>query len=312
MFQTEGVQQPGDDGDRLLSVSGAVGLIGPGRAGTVLAAAMRTVGRPVGGWTGRDRVSPAAQDRVRRLLPEVPRLSLARLVATSDRVLIAVPDAAIAGVVSQLVEIVATVPDPPTFYWHLSGLTGVAALDRLRAPGIALAALHPAMTFSGRATDLDRLDGLHWACTCAPADSARAHAVVEELGGRPLDVAEEDRATYHAALSHASNFLAVLQRQAVDLLAAAGIADGPALLGPLVRSALDDALGSTPAWTGPVSRADAGTIAAHLDVMADPDTRSAYVALTRATLHRMLADGSSDVDAVRRVEAVLDDLTDRR
>lgn len=291
-------------------VLGSVGLVGPGRAGAVVAAALGMAGHRVVGWAGRDPVSAAGLDRMRSLLAGVPHLRLADLVGASDLVLLAVPDAALAGTAGAITALSA--PTPPasalagTAFWHLSGAAGVRPLAPLRElAGSRTLALHPAMTFTGTTSDLPRLDGVTWACTYDERSSELAHSLVLELGGRPVDLDEDDRPRYHAGLSHASNFLAVLQVQAADVLRSAGVTDPRSMLGPLVRSALTNALLDVPGYTGPISRGDATTIEAHLAAFDDPDTRLTYAALSTATLHRLTENEALDEAAAAAVAAVL-------
>src|SRR5436190_158044 len=94
---------------------------------------------------------------------------------------------------------------------------------------------------------------------CRPAGEAvagtteRALAVAEHLaerlGLRTFEIADADRATYHAAASIASNFLVTLEDAAETVLRSAG--GGRSLLVPLVRAALENwaALGGSEALT---------------------------------------------------------------
>jgi predicted short-subunit dehydrogenase-like oxidoreductase (DUF2520 family) len=301
MRETHGM--PGTAAD--VPTPGSVGLVGPGRAGAVVAAALVRAGHAVTGWAGREPVSTAGLDRMARLLAGVPRLSLADVVDASDIVLLAVPDAAVGGTAEAIAGLPASTR-AGTAFWHLSGAAGVRALAPLHdSTGSGLLALHPAMTFTGTAGDLPRLAGVTWACTYDDRSSDLAHALVLDLGGRPVDLDEDDRPRYHAALSHASNFLAVLAAQAADVLRSIGVTDPTAMLGPLVRSALANALLDEPAYTGPISRGDAATMHTHLAAFDDPDTRLTYAALSTATLHRLTAAGALDEAAARAVVAVL-------
>ena len=76
-----------------------------------------------------------------------------------------------------------------------------------------------------------------------------------------MQIADEDRAAYHAAASIASNFLITLEAAAERLLATAG-ADRD-LLVPLVRATVENwaRLGPERALTGPVARGDEATVA---------------------------------------------------
>jgi predicted short-subunit dehydrogenase-like oxidoreductase (DUF2520 family) len=89
-----------------------------------------------------------------------------------------------------------------------------------------------------------------------------AAELAEELDMRPVEVAEEDRAAYHAAASIASNFLIVLEAAAERLASTAGV--DRELLAPLVRATVENwaTLGAERALTGPVARGDELTVAA--------------------------------------------------
>ena len=78
---------------------------------------------------------------------------------------------------------------------------------------------------------------------------------------RPVEVADDDRAAYHAAASIAANFLVTLEGAAERLAATAGVPRE--LLVPLARAALENwaAKGAEQALTGPVARGDEATIA---------------------------------------------------
>ena len=80
----------------------------------------------------------------------------------------------------------------------------------------------------------------------------------------------------------------------VDLLRDSGIDDPARLLHPLLTAALDNALRvGDSSLTGPVARADAGTLRQHIDVIGSVsvETRDAYVALARLTALRALNSG---------------------
>ena len=78
---------------------------------------------------------------------------------------------------------------------------------------------------------------------------------------RPVEVAEADRAAYHAAASIASNFLVTLEAAAERIAAAVGLEREQ--LVPLVRATVENwaRLGPERALTGPVARGDEATVA---------------------------------------------------
>ena len=129
-----------------------------------------------------------------------------------------------------------------------------------------------------------------------------------EMGGEPVFIDEASRGLYHAALASAANHLVTLVVQAAELLGVAGVADPARMLAPLLSAALDNALRLGDAGlTGPVARADADTVAGHLDALREvsPEALRAYVALARLTADRALAAGILDPPAAQRLLDVL-------
>ncbi len=76
-----------------------VGVVGAGRVGAVLGAALARAGHRV---TGAYAVSDASRARAADLLPGVPLADVATVVAGAELVLLAVPDDALAHLVSGL------------------------------------------------------------------------------------------------------------------------------------------------------------------------------------------------------------------
>ena len=86
--------------------------------------------------------------------------------------------------------------------------------------------MHPAMTFTGTAVDLDRLAGAVFGVTAGEADRAGSpRRWSPTCGGVPMWVPEDKRTLYHAGLAHGANHLVTLVAQAMDLLAASGAED---------------------------------------------------------------------------------------
>jgi predicted short-subunit dehydrogenase-like oxidoreductase (DUF2520 family) len=268
-----------------------VGVIGAGRVGAVLGAALARAGHHVVAASG---VSAAAKDRIATLLPQARNLPADRVArAAEDLLLIAVPDDALAGVVSGLARIGAFRPGQVVA--HTSGAHGLAVLEPARLLGARPVALHPAMTFTGTPTDLDRLaDGVSFGVTAPPELAIIVHDLVDDLGGELEWIDDDDRPLYHAALAHGSNHLVTLVNEAADRLRDAGVTQPEKVLGPLLHAALDNALmAGDAALTGPVSRGDAGTVAKHVRVLGQvaPDSVPAYLALARRTADRAIAVG---------------------
>ena len=157
------------------------------------------------------------------LLPGVPLRKPSAVARDCDLLLLTVPDDMLPNVVRVLADSGSL--REGQYVVHTSGRHGLAVLAPAAAVGAHVVALHPAMTFTGTAVDLDRLDGCVYGLTAEPAERAFAEQLVAELGGRLTWVPEEMRTLYHAGLAHGSNHLITLVTEAMELLTAAGSAD---------------------------------------------------------------------------------------
>ena len=266
-----------------------VGVIGAGRVGAVLAAALRAQGHEIVAVAAESTLS---RERAHTLLPGVPICKPTEVARRSDLLLLTVPDDMLANVATQLVGAGAIKAGARVV--HTSGRHGLAVLDVVRAVGAHPMAVHPAMTFSGTSVDLGRLSGCVFGVTVDDADRDEAADLVRAFSGTPMWVAEENRTLYHAGMAHGANHLVTLVAQSMDLLARAGADDPAAALRPLLTAALDNALAhGDAALTGPIVRGDVNTIRAHVDgiLVSAPDTLPSYVTLARATADRAVMDG---------------------
>jgi predicted short-subunit dehydrogenase-like oxidoreductase (DUF2520 family) len=280
-----------------------VGVVGAGRVGAVLGAALRRAGHAL---VAVSAVSEASRARAAALLPGVPVRPVDDVVRGADLVLLTVPDDALGDLVAGLASTGAL--QRGTLLAHTSGRHGLAVLDPASATGALPLALHPALPFAGTAVDLERLVGTSFGVTAPEPLLPVAEALVLEMGGEPVRLTEEQRPLWHAALAHGANHLTTLVSSAADLLRAAGVAEPGPVLAPLLGSALDGALGrGDAALTGPVARGDAGTVAAHLTALADvaPEVLPSYVAMARLTADRALAAGRLDPERAGALLAVL-------
>jgi predicted short-subunit dehydrogenase-like oxidoreductase (DUF2520 family) len=228
-------------------------IIGRGRVGHALAAALGAAGYAVNGPLGRGANG-----------------------AGTEVVLLCVPDGEIAAAAASIL--------PGPLVGHCSGATGLGVL----APHEAFS-LHPLMTVT---TEGAAFAG---AGAAVAGNSSRALAVARELAYalsmRPVEIAEADRPTYHAAASIASNFLITLEAAAERLGATIGLEREQ--LVPLVRATVENwaTLGPERALTGPVARGDEATVARQREALAEatPELLELFDALVGAT--RALAAG---------------------
>jgi predicted short-subunit dehydrogenase-like oxidoreductase (DUF2520 family) len=227
--------------------AGPLAIVGRGRLGTALAGALREAGWAVIGPLGRGAA---------------PRETLA--------VLLCVPDSEI--------ESAAGLLDVSQTVGHCSG---ASILDVL-APHEAFS-LHPLMTVTSEGAEFRGAGAAIAGST--PRALALAASIAATLGLRAVEIAEHDRAAYHAAASIASNFLVTLEAAAERLALSAG-ADRE-LLAPLVRATVENwaRLGARRALTGPVARGDEQTIARQREAVTErtPELLALFDALVEAT-----------------------------
>ena len=287
-----------------------VGVVGAGRVGAVLAAGLQAAGHTIVAAAGE---SDASRRRAAELLPGVALRKPSDVARESELLLLTVPDDMLPNVVRVLADSGAL--RQGQYVAHTSGRHGLAVLAPAAAVGARVVALHPAMTFTGTAVDLERLHGCVFGLTAGADERALAESLVADLGGRPPWVPEEMRTLYHAGLAHGANHLVTLVSEAMGLLASAGVDDPAGTLRPLLDAALDNALAhGDAALTGPIVRGDVQTVAAHLAGVAanQPDSLGSYVALAWATLDRALTDGRLLPIRAARIADVLAAYGDRR
>ncbi|HEX6447682.1 MAG TPA: DUF2520 domain-containing protein [Streptosporangiales bacterium] len=305
MSESEPAQRPAGRPGRL-----TVGVVGTGRVGAVLGAALAGAGHRV---IAASAASDSSRARAEAMLPGARLLPPQDTVSTVDLALLAVPDDVLPSLAAGLAEIGAV--RNGQLVAHTSGRYGVGVLEPVTALGALPLALHPVTTFTGTSLDLGRLPGCRFGVTTPPVLRPIAEGLVIEMGGEPVWVPEERRVLYHAALTVGADHVVTLVAQAADLLRRAGLPDVEDLLAPLVHAAVDQALAAPGTRVGPVVRGDADTVGAHRAELdrTSPAAAAAYVPLARLTADRALAAGVLTPD---QAEALLDvlagDIRDRR
>ncbi|GLU47357.1 Rossmann-like and DUF2520 domain-containing protein [Nocardiopsis ansamitocini] len=266
-----------------------VGIIGPGRVGSVLGVALEQVGHSV---VAVSAVSEASRARAAQRLPGAHLCEPAEVVEAADLILLTVPDDALAPLANGLAETGA--PVAGRLVAHVSGAHGYSVLAPVTAEGALPLALHPVMTFTGRDEDLNRLANCSFGITSPEPLRPIAEALVVEMGAEPVWIEEERRGLYHAALAGGANHLVTLVAESAALLGVAGVEHPGRMLGPILGAALDNALRlGIDGLSGPVLRGDAQTVADHIAQLREhsPESVAGYVALARLTADRALAAG---------------------
>ena len=223
-----------------------LGILGGGRAAWAFGSAWNRIGWPLSGvWLRAESQSGMPE------LLGAQRLTIAELAETSDLLLVAVSDRAIA-------EVASLIPESNAIVFHASG-----ALLSLRG-GFSL---HPLKSLPpvGRESDLDDtllvFEGAHRDIAKKIADAA---------GARFAEVAPEQKARYHAAAVFGANYVAAMLDVAERLMTAAGVPDVRQDLVALAHSAIENwrAHSDAARFTGPAARGDREVMQRHVDALA--------------------------------------------
>lgn len=212
-----------------------VGIIGAGRVGPVIGAALAGAGHLLIGIT-----SGSDDDRVEAILPGVPVLSATEIIARSELVVIAVPTTELAGLVEGLAAVDAW--RPGQLVLHTDPAHGVDVLAPAARRGSLPLAVHPAIVFTGTSMDLRQLPASYAAVAAPAAILPIAQALAVELGCEPVVVDDADRAAYAEAIVTATTFSREIVRQSASLLEGIGVENPGGYLSALLRSSVDTAL----------------------------------------------------------------------
>lgn len=214
-----------------------VGLIGAGRVGPVLASALAGAGHAL---TGVAAISAASRERADAMLPGVPRLDVGAVVERSELVLVAVPDDQLADLVAGLAQTGAWLAGQLVV--HTAPGFGTDVLAPAVRRGAIPVAVSPAMAFTGTSLDLVRLRECRCAVTAPAPVLPIGQALAVEMGCEPVVVDEADRPAWAEALIAATEPIEAAMRRSLGRLAALGVPEPEAVVGPVARSALERAL----------------------------------------------------------------------
>lgn len=212
-----------------------VGIIGAGRVGPVIGAALAGAGHALTGIT-----SGSNDDRASAVLPDVPVLDPLEVVRRSELVVIAVPHDQLPSLVAGIAEVGG---------WQLGQLVlhtdpgyGIEVLRPAAERGAIPLALHPAITFTGTSIDLRQLHAGYAAVTAPAAVLPIAQALAVEIGCEPVVIAEGDRADYADAIQTVTAFSRSIIAQSTARLSEIGVENAGGYLSALVQSAVEGAL----------------------------------------------------------------------
>ncbi len=163
----------------------AFALVGPGRAGSAVACALAARGWRPAAVAGRTPDAPSTRAVAARLA--APAVEVADAGREADVVIVATPDAAIAGAAAALAPALCT----GALVVHLSGASTLHELDGvlLARPDVEVGSLHPLQSLPSADVGQRRLAGA-W---CAIDGSPRVEKIALTLGMRPFRVDAADR-----------------------------------------------------------------------------------------------------------------------
>ena len=274
-------------------------IVGAGRLGLALGLCLHRAGAVASlAYSGRRAAAPDHPLFAGPHPPASYRPSLSAAAPDLTGVVIAVPDAAIAGVVAELASLALPSSLPVL---HASGSRSLDVLAPLAAAGHPVGGLHALAAVADPVEGADRLRGASFGVEGEGAARALAERLVRACGGRVLAIGPGGKALYHAAAVFASNYAVALLAVAERLMRKAGVEeDARAALAGLAAGAVDNvaALGPAAALTGPVARGDAATVELHLARLSGAE-RSLYCLLGRQALELAVERGMDRASAAR-------------
>jgi predicted short-subunit dehydrogenase-like oxidoreductase (DUF2520 family) len=244
-----------------------IGFIGAGKVGFSLGRLMFARGMELSGYAS---CSYASAEEAAGYTGSRAYQGRDALVAASDVVFVTVPDDAIRAV---WLEVSAGGGLSGKLFCHTSGLLASDVFEGARELGASAASLHPLMAVPDRLESWTLLADALYAAEGDPDALLKVGAICDALGVRYGVVAKEGKALYHCAASMVSNCAVALAYMGESAFAALGLADSvPGLWGLMVRNTASVAArGPAAALTGPVERADSGTVRAHLSALSGDD-----------------------------------------
>jgi predicted short-subunit dehydrogenase-like oxidoreductase (DUF2520 family) len=255
-----------------------IAIVGAGNLGTALAIALKRAGFPISGIIGRR----SSVRNARSLAKQVGcRASTNPTEIDADLIWFCVPD----GEIARAARLWANPGGRPRFAFHSSGALSSDELEALRRKGLAIASVHPLMTFVPGSCPA--LAGVPFAVEGDAAAVRLARQIIDALDGHCYAIRKQDKAAYHAWATFASPLLTALLATTEQVAALAGVKGGeirrrmiPILLQTLANYAQYGAAG---AFSGPIIRGDVETVRKHLRVLRKiPEARDVYLALARA------------------------------
>lgn len=289
-------------------------FIGAGKVGKAFGLYLTNKGKTVVGYYSKTYQSAA---QAAELVGTKPYSSLVELVKDADLIIITTPDDVIAELAEQILaetvedtQLAQTIADKS--FAHMSGVHSSEILQALAALGATTFSLHPLLAFTQPQQSAQALDEAYFALDGSGPNYRRIVDQLRQLNDKIIEIAPQQKALYHAALAVISNYQIAIIDLGLTMLTEAGFTREQALelTEPLVRQTVDNlfTLDSEQALTGPIVRGDSGTVAKHLEALAEtnPAWLNIYRLLGKQTLELAQRAKRINNEQTTNVKEVLD------
>jgi predicted short-subunit dehydrogenase-like oxidoreductase (DUF2520 family) len=261
-----------------------VAIVGAGSLASFLAPVLHDAGYRITEIVARTQTRSRA---ARHLAGKVnARAVVAGVPLRADLLWFAVPDREIR---SAALEAAATIANIK-FAFHSSGALTSRELDTLRRAGVAVASVHPLMTFVPRARP--SLAGVPFALEGDKGAVSLARRIVQDLNAESFPIPARRKPAYHAWATMTSPLLVAYLVTLEEAAQHAGLTREAArrLSRPIVQQTFVNyaRLGPAHSFSGPFIRGDASIISSHLSFLKrNRRAREVYAALGRMAVDRL-------------------------
>jgi predicted short-subunit dehydrogenase-like oxidoreductase (DUF2520 family) len=271
----------------------AVAIVGAGNLASFLAPALREAGYEISELIVRTGARPESILRARTLARRVGAKAVTgeRAALGASVIWFLVPDGQIGAAAAVVAKRVAASRSRGLqFAFHSSGALLGDELGLLRRAGIAVASVHPLMTFVAGARP--SLASVPFAVEGDAAATRLARRMVRDLGAESFILSAGRKTAYHAWATMTSPLLVAYLATVEEAARRAGLSREAArrMSLPIILQTLASygKRGPGSSFSGPFVRGDAETVAKHLAFLrTDSLTHAVYLALARAAVGKL-------------------------
>ena len=285
-----------------LAMKEKVVIIGVGKVGLAVGYLLKKQGCHIAGVCARHRESV---DRAVRFIGGEPSRDAAEASRLGDVVLLTTGDDQIQPVCEEIASKGGFRKGQKVI--HMSGASSLDVLKSARDSGADILSVHPLQAFATVEGAIEQLPGTVFGVTAENHLVDWANNFVRALGGKPIRIADEQKAIYHAAACVVSNYFVTLMWIGKNMAIRAGIPEKLALdaYWPLVRGTFKNLEKNTPAeaLTGPIARGDIETIKEHRRKLRRELRQflKAYDVLGRHTVEVAIEKGTIDQKTAKKL-----------